>query len=234
MSQWRELIEHWRAVVAEIDPELADPARWEDEPPGHFLHAFRPDGRGIERLFDTFPEAAPVAARLARIFEIAGPETGHMYLIPRERRLKLTDGELVALTNDYLDRLSARAGDELDPSDGDDAFLLSSARDIEVWRGPPPLRDPNDDSSLGSRVTELVIDRASPDHPLGAVLGEPLYMLACRYELRNWVLWPLELASDDPFEPWFHVWAAGAFLSYERNETGGNRVVVIAPPLSPA
>ncbi len=234
MDEWRELFEKWRRIVAEVDPEIGEPALWEEEPPGYFLHAFRPNGRGIERLFESISDAAPALERLERIFQVAGPETGHPYFIPnRARRDTRTDGELVALANDYFDRLAALARDALDPSDDDDAFLLASARSISAMRGLPPDRDPNDYTSLEGRVYEIVTEWAAPDHWLSIPLGEPLYMLACSYELRNWALWQLDSdeqrRSLDPFDPWFCIWSAGGSLHYGQGETGENHVLVVAP-----
>jgi hypothetical protein len=52
--------------------------------------------------------------------------------------------------------------------------------------------------------------------PAARLLEDPLYMLACSYELAFWVLSPLSPeARSDPFAPAAALWEAGVSLDFE-------------------
>jgi hypothetical protein len=64
----KAILERWRTVIAQRDPTIA--AQFTDnEPAGHMLHVFRPDGAGLEALFDGMPRGDEVLARLRQLFD---------------------------------------------------------------------------------------------------------------------------------------------------------------------
>jgi hypothetical protein len=68
---------------------------------------------------------------------------------------------------------------------------------------------------------------AAPAAPDANDLREPLYGLACSYELAAWVLAPLLEPRCDPFAPWCWLWRHGLALRFERAGER-TRVVVVA------
>lgn len=75
------LIQKWQHLVSQIDPDTGEATLWQERPPDHFLHAFRPDGVGLADLFKGMPRMLPVLRRLQTVFRHAGAETGHLYFV---------------------------------------------------------------------------------------------------------------------------------------------------------
>lgn len=69
-------------------------------------------------------------------------------------------------------------------------------------------------------ITTELLGQTYPFHSGYELLREPLYCLGCSYAMQGWVVWPATDAPtlDDPFGPWFELWARGASVSYEGDQ----------------
>ncbi|KAB2893925.1 MAG: SMI1/KNR4 family protein, partial [Kofleriaceae bacterium] len=226
------LLERWREIVSAKDPEAAK--NWDDEPSGFFLHAFRPDGEGLEPLFDGMPGGVEVLARLQQVFAVAGDDSGgQAYFIPVAPPAA-TASALHAWATAYLRKL-AQIARHLGARGGEAIALTEDALAIEVVVGPAPDVDRVNPPPMTSFVYELVTEfGGSLPRPSahGEYLRDPLYYLACDYELTFYVLWPHIAAKSpiaDPFAPYFELWRHGASLDF-----GGpaGRVHVSVPRLA--
>ena len=203
-----EILEQWRAVTASIAPDLGDPARWEDEPIDHFLHAFRPDGERLPALFAGLG-IDDVLARLRVVFEVAGPETGHLYVVVSRPR-PMTDAQVRRTARRWATCMAELLA-ATDLADDSTARLADRALPIEIVAGPaPPGRHPIDEL-----LHEAQLEYSDGnDYALPALmLEEPFYMLACRYDLVRWLQHPAAAdAGPDLFAPAAELWAAGVEL----------------------
>ncbi len=233
------LLERWAAIVAQRDRGSAKD--WGDQPPPHFLHAFRPDGAGLDALFDGMPHGADVLARLRRVFEIAGdPGRGHAYFIVLDAPAA-TCRDLEALARRHLESLAAIA-EALDWPGAEARAFSDRDLELEIVVGAPPPDDPARPHAMATAAYELITEYggsfAAPSRH-GEYLLDPLYYLACDYALAYYVLWPhlrTRTALDDPFAPWFELWRHGATLGFD-GAPGTVRVYVPrtsdAPPTRP-
>jgi hypothetical protein len=221
----RRILEQWRKVVASIDAEIGNPAKWASEPPGYFLHVFRPDGARLKELFDDLPGTRGVLARLRDVFDVAGADTGHLQFIPSKRRA-LREAEAIGIAREHFERLAVIAEIDEGSAEGGsaDAFLLNPTPiEVRHGRAPSPSSSP-----LADRVYDIVTGAARVDHRLADLLSEPVYMMTCTYEMVGYVTWPLDESPElDPFESWFRIWAASGHLSYENRD--GWRAIVYLP-----
>ncbi len=61
-------------------------------------------------------------------------------------------------------------------------------------------------------------------------LSEPLYKMACLYDIAEYILWAYfedKVPGPNPYRPLFDLWRAGAGMSYVRDDL----VHVYAPPV---
>jgi hypothetical protein len=141
-----------------------------------------------------------------------------MYLVVSRPR-PLEDPEVIRLVRAWLASVSTML-DELGlDADGDVRdFLARQAPRVEVVHGAPPHRDPRVAHPVQEAVHEAMNEFGgswSFRSPAGHLLVEPLYMLACSYELAYWVLTPLAReAVGDPFAPAAALWEAGVELEF--------------------
>jgi hypothetical protein len=234
------LLERWRTIVAARDPEAA--MNWDDEPQDFFLHAFRPDGEGLEPLFEDMPGGAEVLARLLRVFAVAGDVSrGQAYFIPVGTPTS-TASALHGWATEYLRKLDQIAR-HMDARGPQALALIEGSLQVEIVVGPPPETDrvrPHEMISFtGELVTEFGRSLPRPSRH-GDYLLDPLYYLACDYELAYYVLWP-HLAADapveDPFAPYFELWRHGAAINFGgpagRALVSVPRVADVVPPVPP-
>jgi hypothetical protein len=199
------LLQRWKRIATELDPSLGA-APWRTEVPPAFFHAFLPEGTRLPELFEEAPSLEPALARLQRIFArlAADPrDPGADAIVAASRAWLISAASIADGLGKDLDR-------------GVHEFLLNP--NVEVRASEPPAMSPRDlhpmQSTLYWIVTELGWSMTlSPEAKL---LVEPLYQLACSYELAYWVLSPLAPETrDDPLAPAVALWEAGVSLRFE-------------------
>lgn len=204
----------WRALLAPIDPKTAGhDAAWEHDPPTWMFHAFRPRGAGVEAFFPESDAGRAAARRLRRTFAAASAPTA--YLIPRPRSVR--HEALVQKTRAYLERMRCLLPLAMEASevDADDPGIeLLAPREIVIGE---PSDEHIDEGQELLYVLAAWYGGAFGD-PDTHDLGEPLYGLACTYELANFVLAPLLDPGGkhgDPYAAWFWLWRNGHSLRFD-------------------
>ncbi len=213
MTTRTELFERCREA-ARIDPELPE----EPDSLIGFFQTFRPDGRGLEGLFDGVPSGDDLHRRLERLFEAAGddrrPEGGRdAYFIVRRARL-IGPKQVERLAQQWLEQLRLLAS-ELD--DRETARLLDRGPAVRVLEGIPPKHPKRPEEKVPllvafeERVPRL-IERIEPKSDSADLLRQAYYFVHCDAMLRDFLMWPLYshgVEIDDPFGPYFELWAHG-------------------------
>ena len=221
----------WRSIVAARDPAAAE--GWDDEPFPHFLHAFRPDGVGLAPLLDGVPKGQEMLTRLLEVYAVAGAQDrGDAYFVVRTPRRASVD-QLRNWAQQYLRAMGAMARALMENGGGfaegrevEVGLLLQEAHLVDVVPGPPPLESPAAVSPMSTILYELTTEYAGGLRGLsveGELLKDPLYYLACEYELAYYVLWPQLSESTplhEPYSGWFELWRCGAELHHRDDATG--------------
>lgn len=218
----QQILEGWRAIAADLDPAVSA-GSWKDEPHPYFLHAFRPDGARLPERFTGLPNTDEILRRLQIVFDRAGPDTGHMYFIVSRPR-KLTDDEVRREVRSWLrnaSQLVRELDDEVD--DGSLAFLENEDLALTIQTGDAPRPSPVAHPVVTSIYESVCVFGGSLlRQPIRHLLKEPLYMLACSYELAYWVLSPQSADGRDPLAPAAALWEAGIALQFEGDEKSGS------------
>ncbi len=185
------------------------------------LQRFRPDGTGLSGLFDDLPMGTELAARLARLYAVAGdsrrPGGGQdAYFLVRNPP-RLDPDEAAEAANRWLTALA----DLANRSGNDDVReILDPLPEVRVLEGLAPKQSKSDLKTvplyrlLKREAGEWSPSIASEDE-LSQLLGPAYYFAACDWALRDYLLWPIYAAVDDqsdPFAHYFRLWEHGAKL----------------------
>lgn len=202
----------WRRLLAPVDPQTAaHDAVWEDKAPLWMFHAFAPTGAGVEPFFPASVQGQAAARRLRETFACADATPGFGYLIPRTRPLdRELREEAARQAATYLARMRdlvprAVADHELEGDDPALALLSPGSITVVDERRELPQDDPGQ-QVLGILGTWY---EGWSDTPETHDLREPLYGLACCYELAAWIRAPLldpQGRDGDPFAGWVWLW----------------------------
>ncbi len=161
------------------------------------------------------PSVAPALARVRRIFERAPRADSRAYSIVTEPRA-LGREETIRTALAWLNNAAVLVDAFAIPIEPEERAFLARPR-VDLGIRPPP--DPRAAHPLATSIYEAVT-------ALGAAmtfeddevhtLVEPLYLLACSYELAYWVLSPLSPeTTEEPLAPAFALWEAGVVLDFE-------------------
>lgn len=216
-----QILARWKALPAVAAHEQGND--WQNEPPGHLLHYFRPDGAGLDAIVAGMDHADEVLSRLRQVFEAArAGRLGDMYFTVRKApRLPATD--LEALARQHLSNVIAMAklvGDRRHRT----TIATLSGRDVvvKVHPGVPPTIDnPTKAHPLQAFIYEIATEFGylhPPASEHARLLAEPCYMLASSYELAHHVLWPTRSQGcpiAEPFGPYFEMWRHGASIYFQ-------------------
>lgn len=185
------------------------------------LQQFRPDGRGLQGLFDDLPLGAALQQRLQQLYEIAGdaarPGGGQdAYFIVRnpppldpQRAQTAAQAWLRAL----LTLARETRFDEL-------AERLQPLPEVRVLEGLAPKQTKDDLRNVPlyraiKQQGALLGERLSGEDAALKLLRPAYYYAACDWALRDYLLWPLYCRFtqlDDPFLVYFELWRHGAKL----------------------
>jgi hypothetical protein len=225
----QQILGRWRAIAVDLEPATGDTRYWKDEAHPYFLHAFRPDGARLPELFAGLPNTEEVLRRLQVVFHRAGPETGHAcFIVSRPR--PLTDDEVRREVRSWLRNASQLLRELDDFVDGSLASFDDENLPLTIRTGDAPSQSPRIPPVV-TAIHEAVCGFGAtlPPHPIRRLLKEPLYGLACSYELAYWVLSPLSEGGRDPLAPAAMLWEAGITLRFEGDETNGRITAWRAP-----
>ncbi len=188
---------------------------------GPFFQEFRPDGQGLEDVFEGVPHGDQILDRLRRVYEVAGQTLNDMYFIVRVPQ-PATKSDVLFWTTRHLENMQKLAREAED----EELFqMLGKPPNVAFMEGPAPPR-PKDWPQLPDLECMLIdsigdfIGRLEPRDALGLTLREAFYYIACDFHLLHYLLWPIYaecVMVTDPFAPYFSLWMHGIDIRYRSN-----------------
>jgi len=177
---------------------------------------FRPDGAGVEKVFEAMPFGDEVLNRVKGIYECtsAGFKKTDVYFIPRplsacpepEAR-KLIAAHFTQLRQIALDAEEAEISDLLDNTT---LTRVPTLKEIDRQS----LTDESPEAWIYDMITDYFWALTPQPSPL-LLLRDAMYGIANDIFLRNFLLWPMyekNAPHPDPFRPYYNLWCRG--ISY--------------------
>jgi hypothetical protein len=216
-QQRAEAAARWRALRGGSDPDA------EAELYG-FFQAFRPHGEGLAEALGDTVGADQILPRLSEVYQAtcAGWDPSDAYFIVRRT------GPLAVepASSHALDHARAMGAIAHAMGSQELGSVLSSTFEVSVVATAAP--DPSD---LDAAVYELISDFMTSLTPTQSdllLLEEAAYGIAADYYLQYHLFWPLYRQGstvEEPFLPYFRLWALGATPSFVSRD----RLIVHAP-----
>ncbi len=185
------------------------------------LQQFRPDGHGLDGLFDDLPLGMQLQQRLRQLYDVAGdsarPGGGQdaYFIVRNPPELDPRRARTIALA--WLRSLLALARE----TQFDDLVdNLQPLPEVRVLEGIAPKQTKDDLHSIAlyraiKRQGAVLCERLSNDDPVLNLLRPAYYYAACDWALCDYLLWPLYnrfTQLDDPFLAYFELWRHGVKL----------------------
>jgi hypothetical protein len=216
MDPMSETIDRWRRIYNRTVGEKAWKASSAEVPPDLF-HAFRPSGAGLEEIFDGVARGTEILGRLKEVFRVGGRNPEDWYFLVRDPAPASRDRIVELVRKDLAGtiRMARVLGQD------DLVELGDGAVEVDVTESPPPDRAPTVFHPLELALHEIAGDFVAglePEDPVAHLLREPLYQMACTYDLVRHVLWPLYRGATpirEPFEAAFELWTFGAKVWFD-------------------
>jgi len=172
---------------------------------------FRPDGVGVEVVFDGVPNASEYVERLRTIYRAAYHDDWDrdVYFIVRSPQAASPE-ELAAFGMEYVaglrflsGMLAKRGHPRLDK-------YLASVTGAVVVPHATANRMNDDDTLVYEAVSDFMGEFYNYEHPI-IKLREAYYSVACNYYLGWYLQWPYfsEKIPRDVFRPFFELWVRG-------------------------
>ncbi len=207
-----EMLEHWKNIIVDDDPLR--------KVPEGFFSMFRPNGDGLDKFFEKINKGNEILKRLLEIYEATSTDydSCDCYFIEKSPRL-VSKETIRNIAVEYLARVSEIA--RIMEDTYFDSFI-SVMPGIEVVEGSALKKTTNEysDFDLDCGVYELMgdfIHSLKPEESHALLFKEPLYQIACSYDIVRYVLWPLyenKCGLKDPFKPLVELWKHNAELRF--------------------
>lgn len=224
-----EILEYWMSLID--DEEIL--ALWKDIAAGNdpfrkvpegFFAMFRPDGERLSPFFQKVYKGDEILKRVLEVYEATSPgyDPCDWYFVVRSPRPASREA-IEKIAAEYLTSICEIAGIM------EDAYFNSFVNrppGIEVVEGNAPEKttDAYSEFDLDCGVYELTGDfvrSLEPEESHALLFEEPLYQMACSYDIAHYVLWPLyesKCALKDPFKPFAALWKHNAELRFDRED----------------
>lgn len=182
----------------------------EDELYGYF-ECFRPDGKGVEKVFAGIVGGDEIVERLRKVYECTKDSTGAYFIV--RRPAPASPERLVDLTTQHYIKVREIA------RGFDHARLASELEvlpEIEIKLEAIPERTRSDVNAPETSVYDVTGDwfiGLDPIQSDALLLHEAFYSIACDYKIAQFLMWPLYRHSteiEEPFAPYFQLWTHGA------------------------
>jgi hypothetical protein len=219
MGNEQEMLQRWKSISGDMSPRP-----WTEDNIGLFFQRFRPDGAGVAAAFEGVEGGDEILPRLLEVYHATAEgwdrEDGPDGYFIVQNPVSLTAARATALLRLHLDRLAAMSEevgwDEL-------TELLQSPLKLEAVEGdtPWPPGD-NDPEALIYDATSEFMESLTPRESTAFLLGEAFWTIACDYNLKHHILWPLYRDTtpiEEPFRPYFDLWKHGAGFRFVDQET---------------
>lgn len=219
--QWENLLEE-NLELKEMFLEQETMDRYGDEPiPPFFLHYFRPKQYSkLKEFFMPFSHGYEMFNKLKMIYDITADnyegEDGSVaaYFIPKKD---------TSIAKKDLERLALQHAEAINDilRDSDETSLIDCANlEISIISRDEFNEKYDYEDILECELHDIkgdwFIDLVSEvsENPL-TFFAEPLYYIACDYNIARYVMWPImeKVDMNNPFEAYFNLWKHG----YEPN-----------------
>jgi hypothetical protein len=217
-------LEYWKSVAVDTcraagaDVAELEEMVFEDEYAlsGYFGY-FRPEGKGVERVFAGIVGGEEIVQRLRRIYDCTRDESG-LYFVVRQP-VPATAERLVELTRQHLLKVK-----QIARAFGHDGLTsqLKVLPEIKIKRQAIPDEtrcNPGAPESDVYHVTGDWFGNLEPAPSDALWLHEAFYSIAADYKIAHYLLWPLHRQStdiEDPFAPYFELRTHGALPFFEK------------------
>jgi hypothetical protein len=207
LSQWgREGVAEFEKLVFKNEDELY----------GYF-ECFRPDGKGVEKVFAGIVGGDEIVQRLRKVYECTKDSTGAYFIV--RRPLPATPERLVDLTTQHYTKVRqiARIFDHARL-----ASELEVLPEIKIKREAIPERTRSDVNAPEASVYGVTGDWFTDLAPIPSdalLMKEAFYSIVCDYKIARYLMWPLYRGSteiEEPFAPYFELWTHGALPFFEK------------------
>jgi hypothetical protein len=233
-----EMCAYWKSLVEPDDPKV-----WGEDDLNWLFHYFRPDGKGVEAVFEGCVRGDEILPRLMEVYARTAEGSQGKNWIASYLDVRcpqpLVRGTTEVLVREHMKRVTALVEVFLDMSDPPDVPIsdrLPLSFEVNVVEGVPPserLEDENLTSVIYSHVIHLSSDldwcyQHVDSHAF--LLHEAFYYTSCDYLQKMHLMWPLyrELTDiEEPFAPYFELWKHGADYRF----TDDHHVTVYVPNL---
>lgn len=178
-----------------------------------FFDCFRPDGKGVERVFAGVVGGDEIVERLLKVYECTKESVNPWGYFIVCRPAPATPERLVDLTTQHLDKVKQIA---ISFGETELASLLETLPEIKIKREAAPARTQPDDDAPETIIYDMSGDWFGGLDPVPSdalLMKEAFYSIACDYNIAHYLMWPLYRQSTDieePFAPYFALWTHGA------------------------
>lgn len=213
MATKRQILQRWKSLIG-----YTAPGPWnEDHMEGYFQH-FRPDGRGVEAVFEGVQLAEEILPRLMQVYEATARDFAPSdWYFEVKRPLASSAAEAQRLLEDDLGKMAEIARFQKDAELLASLDPLPSIR-VEAGRGPPKQTDRSSfELHLSDAISDFVLS-LKPRKSHALLLHEALSSIAASDKLADYILWPLYREAspvEEPFGPTFEMWRRGIDWSFE-------------------
>jgi hypothetical protein len=179
------------------------------------LHAFRPDGEGVDAIMEGVVRGEEVLPRLKALYAAtsATPKALPYPLPAHQAHRSLT--EIEETVQQQLDKLR-----EIVQHDGDAKAIAMLAKQFKIQHFDQKTRTTAEGDRIRNYLNDVLIDFRSKLAPVDSdalLLKEAIYSFAPWLAVRDYVLWPLYRDSspiEEPFGPAFHLWEMGCTMDF--------------------
>ncbi|MCB2313368.1 hypothetical protein LGL55_19785 [Clostridium tagluense] len=221
-----EVIEYWKSLIKDEEfiniweeiLEENDPLR---KVPEGFFSMFRPNGTGLNKVFKGTNKGDEILKRVLEIYEATSEDYdgSDWYFVVRKPKITSKDN-IESIAKGFLYNVI-----EMAKSLDDEYFykFINNPPKIQVIEGtcPKKVTDEYSEFDFDIGVYELMhnyMDEMIGEESDAVLFREPLYQIACRYEIVYYVLWPLyknESEIEDLFKPFIELWKVAAKYSFD-------------------
>jgi hypothetical protein len=178
-----------------------------------FFDCFRPDGNGLEKVFEGIIGGDDILKRLLGVFQCTRESFGRYMYFMVCKPVPATSELLVELATRHLIKIRQVAKEF-----GEDRLvrMLETIPAIKIEHEEPSVKTLQDTSTPETIAYELRCDwflDLKPVESDALLLHEAFYSIACDYYIANYLQWPLYRQStgiEEPYEPYFKLWSHGA------------------------
>lgn len=225
-----ERLAYWKKIA----PGSKSTRPWtnEEEDLMDYFQRFRPDGRGVEKVFEGVNRGEEVLARLLPFYHYTKQGASEDLVFVVRKPQPASEEELREIMTQYLEKVRQIATDvhylKL-------LNLLDSIQ-IQTKRGPlgrdiatPDIAIPEPHFAMIHDTTGDWFINLEPISSDVTLLEEAFYSMCGDYELAQYIMWPIYREAtpiEDPFAPIFELWIRGAKFQFT-----GQVLTVYAPQL---